>query len=66
MKFQGRLEDIDTRKKVAHSWYKEMEESYFQILLTENCYVNPNGIHLCFPMKIKKFSNESSDIDRDM
>ena len=66
MKFQGMLEDIDTRKKVAHSSYKEMEELDFQILLTENYYVNPNSIHFCFPMKIKKSSNESSDIGRDM
>ena len=38
MKFQGMLEDIDTREKVAHSSYKEMEELDFQILLTENYY----------------------------
>ena len=60
------LEDIDTREKVAHSSYKEMEELDFQILLTENYYVNPNSIHLCFPMKIKRSSNESSDVDGDM
>ena len=53
MKFQGMLEDIDASKKVAHSSYKEMEELDFQILLMENYYVNPNSIHLCFPMKIK-------------
>ena len=66
MKFQGMLEDIDTREKVAHYSYKETEELDFQILLTDNYYVNPNTIHLCFPMKIKKSSNESSDIDSDM
>ena len=66
MKFQGMLEDIDTREKVAHSSYKEMEELDFQILLTENYYVNPNSIHLCFPTKMKRSSNESSDIDGDM
>ena len=65
MKVQGTLEDIDTREKVAHSSYKEMEELDFQVLLTENYYVNPNSIHLCFPMKIKKSSNESSDIEGD-
>ena len=53
MKFQGMLEDIDPRGKVAHSSYKEMEELDFHILLTENYYVNPNSIHLCFPMKTK-------------
>ena len=66
MKFQGMLEDIDTREKAEHSSYKEIEELDFQILLTVNYYVNPNSIHLCFAMKIKKSSNESSDIDTDI
>ena len=43
-----------------------MEELDFQILLTDNYYLNLNSIHLCFPMKIKKSSNESSDIDGHM
>ena len=29
-----------------------MEQLDFQILLTENYYVNPSGIHICFPIKI--------------
>ena len=66
LKFQGMLKDLDTREKVAHSSYKEMEELDFEILLTENYYVNLNSIHLCFPMKIKKSSNESSAIDGDI
>ena len=60
------FEDTDTREKVAHSFDKDMEEIYFQILLTDNYCVNANSIHLCFPMKIKNSSNESSDIDEDM
>ena len=47
------LEDIDTKEKVAHSSYKEMEQLDIQILLTDDYYVNPNNIPLCFPMKIK-------------
>ena len=52
--FQGMLDDIDTREKVAHPSYKDMEQLDFQILLTENYYVNLNSIHVCFPIKIKK------------
>ena len=66
MKFQGMIEDIDTREKAAHASYKDMEELDFQILLTDNCYVNPSSIHLCFPMKIKESTNESSNIGIDM
>ena len=66
MRFQGMLEDIDTREKVAHASYKDIEELDFQILLTDKYYLNPNSIHLCFPMKISKSTSESSDIDSDM
>ena len=63
---QGMLDDIDTREKVAHPSYKDKEQLDFQILLTENYYVNPSNIHICFPIKIKKQSNNSSDIDSDL
>ena len=54
MKFEGMLEDIDTREKATHSSYTDMEELEFQILLTDNYYVSLNSIHICFMMKIDK------------
>ena len=63
---QGMLDDIDTREKVAHPSYKDKEQLDFQILLTENYYVNPSNIHICFPINIKKTSRNSSDIDNDL
>ena len=54
LSFQGILDDIDTREKVVHPSYKDMEQLDFEILLTENYYVNPNSIHNCFPIKTKK------------
>ena len=63
---QGMLDDIDTRGKVAHPSYKDKEQLDFQILLTENYYVNPANIHICFPIKILKKSNNNSDIDDDL
>ena len=53
---QGMLDDIDTREKVAHPSYKDKEQLDYQILLTENYYVNPANIHICFPIKLKKVS----------
>ena len=49
---QEMLDDIDTREKVAHPSYKDKEQLDFQILLTENYYVNPSNIHICFLIKI--------------
>ena len=65
--FQGILENIDTKEKVANAFYKDMEELDFQILLPDNYYVNTSSIHICFPMKIKKKpTNEATDIDDDL
>ena len=58
---QGMLDDIDTREKVAHPSYKDKEQLDFQILLTENYYVNPSNIHICFPIKIKKKSDNTNN-----
>ena len=63
---QGMLDDIDAREKVAHPSYKDKEQLDFQILLTENYYVNSANIHICFPIKIKKKSKNNSDIDDDL
>ena len=63
---QGMLDDMDTREKVAHPSYKDMEQLAFQILLTESYYVNQANIHICFPIKIKKKSNNNADIDDDL
>ena len=60
------LEDVDTRKKVAHSSYTDMEQLDFQKLLFDNYYINGNSIHICFPMKIKKKTNQNLVIDADL
>ena len=54
LKFQWMVEDINIREKVTPSSCTDMEELDFQIILTDNYYVNPNSIHICFHMKIKK------------
>ena len=51
---QGMLDDIDTKEKTVQPSNKDKEQLDFQILLTENYYVHPANIHLCFPIKIKK------------
>ena len=63
---QSMLDDIDTREKVAHLSYKDKEQLDFQIILSDNYYVNPSNIHICFPIKIKKKSDNTADIDKDL
>ena len=66
LKFPGMLEEIDIREKTAHPSYKDMEQLDFHILLTDNYYVNPNSIHICFPIKIKKKTSESLNVESDL
>ena len=62
MVLQGMLKDIDTKEKVAHISYKDMEQLDFQIMLTDNYYVNLNSIHICFPIEISKASDQTADM----
>ena len=66
LEIQGMLDDIETREKVAS--YKDKEQLDFQILLTDNYYINPSNIHICFPIKIKKKTktDNTADIDNDL
>ena len=66
--FQGITENADTKEKVAQiDMEMDLENLEFQIMLTNNYYTNPNYYNkYCYPMKIKKVTNESSDIDIDL
>ena len=63
---QGMLDEIDTKEKVAGPSSKDKEQLDFQIMLNDNYYVNPSNIHICFPIKIKKKSSNTADIDADL
>ena len=60
------IENINTKEQIAHISYKDMETLEFQIVLTNVYYTNPNSIHICFPIKIKKSTNEANDIGNDL
>ena len=34
--------------------------------MTENCYINPSNIHICFSIKIKKKTDNTADINADL
>ena len=57
-----RGEDIVEKKNSkAISSKKKEKIDIFQILLTDNYFINPNSIHICFPTKIKKKINQALD-----
>ena len=64
--YQGMLEDIGTKDQPAHISYKDMENLEYQMLLTNSYYINPNSIHISFPMKIKNATTKDTGIDFDL
>ena len=64
--FQEMLEEIDTKEQPTHISYKDMKNLKFQIMLTNNYCTNPNSKHICFPVKIKKGTNDGVNIDTDL
>ena len=64
--FQGMIENIDTKEQVAHISYKDKENLKFQIMLINNYYTNPSIMHIYFPMKPKKATNEDAGIVNDL
>ena len=61
--YQGMLDNIKPIEQVAHPSYKYLETFDFQLLLDKNLYTNLNNVHFVFPLKIKKITNESANID---
>ena len=64
--YQGMLDDIKTIEQVAHPSYKDLETFDFQLLLDKNLYTNLNSVHFVFPIKFKKRSDKSADIDAEL
>ena len=59
LEFEGMLKNMDTGEKVAHPSYTDMEQLHFQILLTDIILTRIVYIHVCFPMKIKRNTNQN-------
>ena len=57
----GRVWNI---KRISAQTYTDLLQLTTLLLL--NQYINPNNMQLCFQIKVKKNSNNASDIDRDM
>ena len=64
--YQGMLDDIKTIEQVAHPSYKDLETFDFQLLLDKNLYTNLNSVHFVFPIKFKKRSDKSADLDAEL
>ena len=59
--YQGQLKGMTERKAFADNTYKDLKVAEYMIQLSNNEYMNFHGVHLVFPLKIKK-TNVANDI----
>ena len=52
--YQGQLKGRTDRKAFADDTYKDLKVTKYTIQLSNNKYINFYGVHLVFPMKMKK------------
>ena len=61
--YQGQIKGTIEKKAFADDTYKDLKTAEFTIQLSANQYMNFHNVHLVFPLKIKKKSNNSTNID---
>ena len=60
--YQGQLKGTTERKAFADDTYKDLKVAEYTQQLSNNEYMNFQGVHLVFPMKIKEKSNVANNI----
>ena len=60
--YQGQIKGTIEKKAFADDTYKDLKTAEFTIQLSANQYMNFHSVHLVFPLKIKKKSNNSNNI----
>ena len=60
--YQGQIKGTIEKKAFADDTYKDLKTAEFTIQLSANQYINFHSVHLVFPLKIKKKSNNSNNI----
>ena len=60
--FQGQIDGTQEKKAFADDTYKDLKTAEFTIQLSSNHYMNFHNVHIVFPLKIKKKTNNANDI----
>ena len=61
--YQGQIKGTIEKKAFADDTYKDLKTAEFTIQLSANQFMNFHNVHLVFPLKIKKKSTNSTNID---
>ena len=60
--YQGQLKGAIQKNAYADDTYKDLKTAEFNNQLNSNQYMNFHNVHLVFPLKIKKKTNNANDI----
>ena len=60
---QGKVDNFNSKRKYANENYKDKNTLEFNILLTENHYINFSTLYVSFPIKIKSKANDANEIE---
>ena len=64
--FQGMIEKIMTTEQPVDTKYSDREILHFELILDNNYYTNLKSLRLCFPIKFRKLSNATHNLDADI
>ena len=61
--YQGQIDSTIEKRAYAEDSYRDLRVAIFNIQLAANHYMNFHNVHLVFPMKIQKRTDDEADID---
>lgn len=61
---QGMIQKIKTIEQPVDTTYKDEETLTFELILDKNHYTILKKIHLCFPVRFRKLSKTTQDLDQ--
>ena len=63
--YQGQITSTIKKKADAKDSYRDQKIAIFNIQSAANTYMNFHDVHLVFPMRIKKSTDNAQNIDND-
>ena len=61
--YQEQIKGTNEKRAYADDTYKDLKMAEFNIQLSNNEYMNFHNVHIVLPLKIKKKSNEATNLD---
>ena len=60
------IENIKTIEQPTNTTYKDKKTFDFELILDKNYYTNLKCLHSCFPVRFRKLSDATQDLDPNL